>query len=222
MIKRNLQRELEDIIKKQEALGARPKLLLHSCCAPCSSYCMEFLEKHFDLTVFFYNPNIDDRREYALRVEEEKRLISEMNFTYGVKFLEGDYDPKIFHDMIKGYEKEREGGKRCDICFELRLREAAKAASDYGFDYFTTTLSISPMKNSMKLCEIGERVAEEFGVDYLPSDFKKKNGYKRSVELSKEYGLYRQDYCGCSYSKKETLERIRRTENNEALQVNML
>ena len=155
MIKRNLQKELEDIIKKEEALGNRPRLLLHACCGPCSSYCMEYLEKYFDLTVFFYNPNIDDTKEYRHRVEEAKRLIEEMNFKSEVKFIEGDYDPSIFYSKIKGYENEKEGGKRCDICFELRLHEAAKAASDYGFDYFTTSLTISPMKNANKLCEIG-------------------------------------------------------------------
>ena len=142
MMKRNLQKELEDIIKKEEALGNRPRLLLHACCGPCSSYCMEYLEKHFDLTVFFYNPNIDDTKEYKLRVEEVKRLIEEMDFTSEVKFIEGDYDPSIFHSKIKGYENEKEGGKRCDICFELRLHEAAKAAMDYGFDYFSTLFFI--------------------------------------------------------------------------------
>ena len=199
MMKRNLQKELEDIIKKEEALGNRTRLLLHACCGPCSSYCMEYLEKHFDLTVFFYNPNIDDTKEYKLRVEEAKRLIEEMDFTSEVKFIEGDY--------------EKEGGKRCDICFELRLHEAAKAASDYGFDYFTTSLTISPMKNAEKLCEIGEEVAKEYNVKYLPSDFKKKNGYKRSVDLSKEHELYRQDYCGCSFSKRESIERAKAREN---------
>lgn len=213
MMKRNLQKELEDIIKKEEALGNRPRLLLHACCGPCSSYCMEYLEKHFDLTVFFYNPNIDDTKEYKLRVEEAKRLIEEMDFTSEVKFIEGDYDPSIFHSRIKGYENEKECGKRCDICFELRLHEAAKAASDYGFDYFTTSLTISPMKNAEKLCEIGEEVAKEYNVKYLPSDFKKKNGYKRSVDLSKEHELYRQDYCGCSFSKRESIERAKAREN---------
>ena len=214
MIKRNLQKELEDIIKKEEALGNRPRLLLHACCGPCSSYCMEYLERYFDLTVFFYNPNIDDTKEYRHRVEEAKRLIEEMNFKSEVKFIEGDYDPSIFHNKIKGYENEKEGGKRCDICFELRLHEAAKAASDYGFDYFTTSLTISPMKNANKLCEIGEEVAKEYNVRYLPSDFKKKNGYKRSVDLSKEHNLYRQDYCGCSFSKRESIERAKERENN--------
>ena len=188
MMKRNLQKELEDIIKKEEALGNRPRLLLHACCGPCSSYCMEYLEKHFDLTVFFYNPNIDDTKEYKLRVEEAKRLIEEMDFTSEVKFIEGDYDPSIFHSRIKGYEND-------------------------GFDYFPTSLTISPMKNAEKLCEIGEEVAKEYNVKYLPSDFKKKNGYKRSVDLSKEHELYRQDYCGCSFSKRESIERAKAREN---------
>ena len=170
---------------------------------------MEYLEKYFDLTVFFYNPNIDDNIEYRHRVEEAKRLIEEMNFENEVKFIEGDYDPNIFYSRIRGYENEKEGGKRCDICFELRLHEAAKAAADYGFDYFTTSLTISPMKNANKLCEIGEEVAKEYNVRYLPSDFKKKNGYKRSVDLSKEHNLYRQDYCGCSFSKRESIERAK-------------
>lgn len=204
---RNLQKELEGIIKSNEASGIYPKLLLHACCAPCSSYCMEYLNSKFDITVFYYNPNIDDPKEYRLRVDEEKRLIASMPFEREVKFIEGKYNPEQFHEMARGHETDPEGSERCFMCYELRLREAAKLAAERGFDYFTTALSISPLKNSAKLCEIGERVGKEYGVSYLPSDFKKKNGYKRSTELSKEYDLYRQDYCGCSFSKREVRER---------------
>lgn len=207
MNKRNLQKELENIIKENEALGKIPKLLLHACCAPCSSYCMEYLNKYFDITVFFYNPNIDLEEEYKKRVDEEKRLIKSMNFEREINFLEGRYEPEIFHALVKGHEKVEEGGIRCHICYEMRLREAAIAAKAAGFEYFTTALSISPMKDSSKLCDIGESLAKEYNIKYLPSDFKKKNGYKRAVELSYEYDLYRQDYCGCSYSKANSINR---------------
>ncbi len=202
MNKRNLQKELEAIIDKAQKEGRYPKLFLHACCAPCSSYCMEYLNKYFDITIYFYNPNIDNKKEYTMRVEEEKRLIAEMNFERPVQFLEGAYDPENFHALSKGMELEPEGGKRCYSCYEMRLMSSANEAKRLGFEYFATTLSISPMKNSMLLCEIGERIASEVGIAYLPSDFKKKNGYKRSVELSNEYNLYRQDYCGCSYSRR--------------------
>lgn len=201
MNKRNLQRELEERIRANEALGIRPRLLLHVCCAPCSSYCLEYLEQYFDITVFFYNPNIDREEEYRKRAEEEKRLLASMPFVHGVHFLEGKYDPQVFYQLIKGHEKDPEGGERCRICFTQRLREAAFVAKDLGMEYFTTSLTISPMKDAQLLWEIGNAAGEEFGVAYLPSDFKKKNGYKRSVELSRQYGLYRQDYCGCSFSR---------------------
>lgn len=206
MNNRNLQKELEGIIKENEAKKIYPKLLLHACCAPCSSYCMEYLNKYFDITVFFYNPNIDIEDEYKKRVDEEKRLIKSLKLERNINFLEGRYEPKLFHALVKGHEKDKEGHERCHICYEMRLKEAAIAAKEGCFDYFTTALSISPMKNSMVLCEIGERLAEEYGVKYLPSDFKKKNGYKRSVELSTEFDLYRQDYCGCSYSMRNRAE----------------
>ena len=202
MNKRNLQKELERIISDNSPKGVFPKLLLHACCAPCSSYCMEYLNRYFDITIYFYNPNIDNKNEYITRVEEEKRLISEMDFVRPVLFLEGEYDPENFHKLSKGMELEPEGGKRCHSCYEMRLLKSAQEAKERGFDYFATTLSISPMKNSQVLCEIGEKVGKIVGVEYLPSDFKKKNGYKRSVELSNEYNLYRQDYCGCSYSRR--------------------
>ena len=199
---RNLQKELEEIIKRSEASGTRPKLLLHVCCAPCSSYCLEYLDRHFDITVFFANSNIDDADEYVKRREEERRLLTEMPMALSVAMTEGPYDPEEYHRLVKGHEDDSEGGERCGICFAMRLEQAARAAADMGADYFTTTLSISPLKNAARLCEIGEAAGRRHGVPYLPSDFKKKDGYKRSIELSREYGLYRQNYCGCSYSKR--------------------
>nr|WP_227148185.1 epoxyqueuosine reductase QueH [Lacrimispora sp. 210928-DFI.3.58] len=205
--KRNYQRELDKILEGLEGKEKRPSLLLHSCCAPCSSYVLEYLSRYFDITLFYYNPNIYPPSEYGERVAEQKRLIAEMKLARPVHFLEGSYDTEAFYRMAKGHEKDREGGERCFLCYELRLREAAKAAKEGGFDYFTTTLSISPLKNAAKLNEIGLALSEETGIPYLVSDFKKKNGYKRSVELSSEYGLYRQDYCGCVYSMEEAKAR---------------
>lgn len=200
MNKRNYQRELEEIIERAGKEGKVPSLLLHSCCAPCSSYCLEYLSRYFSVTVYYYNPNIYPPSEYEVRVEEQRRLIEQMTFVHPVHFLVGDYVPEDFYSAVKGMEREPEGGERCFRCYELRLLMSAKAAKEGGFDYVTTTLSISPLKNAAKLNEIGEHAAKEHGVTYLPSDFKKKEGYKRSTELSKEYGLYRQDYCGCVYS----------------------
>lgn len=189
----------------QEDKGKCPKLFLHSCCAPCSSYVLEYLSQYFEIIVFYYNPNIFPESEYANRVREMKRLIqeNEKNYQNKVAFLEGSYDPKVFYAMAKGMEDLPERGERCYHCYELRMREAAKVAVQMGADYFTTTLSISPYKNADWINEIGERLAKEYGVSHLPSDFKKKNGYKRSIELSEQFGLYRQDYCGCIYSKLE-------------------
>lgn len=200
---RNYQRELDFIIEENLRNNKRPKLLLHSCCAPCSSYVLEYLSRYFDITIYFYNPNISPREEYYRRVEEQQRLISAMDLSSPIVFIKGEYNPKEFYDRIKGYEDEPEGGDRCFICYEMRLHEAASVAKEGEYDYFTTTLSISPYKNAPKLNEIGEKVGAICGAKYLPSDFKKKNGYKRSIELSKEYDLYRQDYCGCIYSKIE-------------------
>lgn len=200
---RNYQKELEKLIVELEKRENRPKLLLHACCAPCSSYCLEYLSKYFSITVFFYNPNIFPEEEYQKRVEEMKRLISEMNLDNPVDFIEGNYDPKEFFDMAKGLEKVPEGGERCFKCYRMRMEETAKLAKKYEFDYFTTTLSISPLKNAAKINEIGEELAGIYEVTHLPSDFKKKNGYKRSIELSAEYHLYRQNYCGCVYSRRE-------------------
>lgn len=202
----NYQKELDKLIlelKKEEKV---PRLLLHSCCAPCSSYVLEYLSQYFEVTVFYYNPNIYPESEYTKRVLEQQKLISEMRFKYPVTFIAGNYDSEKFYNMARGLEDVKEGGERCFKCYELRLREAAKIAKNGEYDFFTTTLSISPLKNAQKLNEIGMLLAEEYGIEYLLSDFKKKNGYKRSVELSEEYGLYRQDYCGCVFSMKERKE----------------
>lgn len=199
----NFQKELDktiEYITKQEQV---PSLLIHSCCAPCSSYVLEYLSQYFSITVLYYNPNIFPKEEYEYRISEQRKLIDNLPVKHKISFIPTSYEPDHFYDAIKGREEDKEGGERCFICYELRLREAAKYAIEGGFDYFTTTLSISPMKNAAKLNEIGVKIGEELGVKYLVSDFKKRNGYKRSVELSKEYGLYRQDYCGCIYSKLE-------------------
>ncbi len=216
---RNYAKELDKILA---GLPEGKRLLLHSCCAPCSSYVMEYLREAFDLTVFYYNPNITEDVEYRKRVEEQKRLIEAynrqvergdytgMNSTSKarrIQVIEGDYEPDCFYAMAKGLEKCPEGGERCFGCYELRLRKTAQLAAELGFDYFTTTLTISPLKNAQKLNEIGEALGEECGVAFLPSDFKKKNGYKRSIELSKQFELYRQNYCGCVYSKVAAQER---------------
>ena len=199
MNKRNYQLELDRILSGLEG-GEPPRLLLHSCCAPCSSYVLEYLSRYFSITVYYYNPNIYPVQEYARRVEEQERLASRMTFANPVRVIAGAYDPEDFYQVVRGLEREPEGGERCGKCFELRLREAAKVAAAGHYDYFTTTLSISPLKNAPLLNEIGERLAGEFGVAYLPSDFKKRGGYQRSIELSKQYELYRQDYCGCVFS----------------------
>lgn len=197
----NLQKLCEKTIETACAEGKVPRLFLHSCCAPCSSYTLEYLSQYFEITVFYYNPNISPEAEYYKRVEEQKRFIEALPTKNPVHFEEGVYEPSEFYDTVKGYEKCPEGGERCFLCYELRLRESAKRAKAGGYDYFTTTLSISPLKNAAKLEEISTRLEDEYGVRHLPSDFKKKNGYKRSIELSKEYGLYRQNYCGCVFSK---------------------
>jgi len=206
----NYQKELEKHLQKAErkkAEGGEPmRLFLHSCCAPCSSYCLEYLCKYFAITVFYFNPNISAEPEYRHRVEEQKRLIAAYNAEhkgYPIDIVEGDYEPERFFEIAKGYESCPEGGERCFRCFELRLRETAEHAKEGTYDFFATTLTISPLKNAQKINEIGHALGEEYGVLWLPSDFKKKNGYKRSVELSAEYGLYRQDYCGCAFSKAE-------------------
>lgn len=200
MNQRNYQRELDGLLERQTREGLVPKLLLHSCCAPCSSYALEYLSQYFEITVYYYNPNIYPIKEYGERLEEQQTLIDQMEFEHPVSLVAGAYEPEEFYQVTKGLEKEPEGGERCMKCFKLRLREAAKVAKAGGYDYFMTTLTISPLKSAQKLNEIGEVMGKEYGVAYLPSDFKKKEGYKRSTELTEEYGLYRQNYCGCVYS----------------------
>ena len=196
---------LENTIKENEKAGLRPALLLHACCAPCSSYVLEYLSKHFDITLLFYNPNISPEEEYIFRENELRRLIGEMPLPKGITVISEKYDPEEFYSIVKGLEDFPEGGERCKKCYRLRLSRAAEIAKEKGFDYFTTTLSISPYKNADRLNSIGNEEGVRLGVKYLFSDFKKKNGYKRSCELSEEYGLYRQNYCGCEFSKKASL-----------------
>ena len=200
----NYARQLDHLLEQPETKGKH--LFLHSCCAPCSSYVLEYLRSFFSITVFYYNPNITEDAEYRKRVIEQKRLIgifNAMGDAYPIEIVEGDYVPEQFFAMSRGYEKCPEGGERCFRCYEMRLRETALQAKKAEADYFTTTLTISPLKNAAKINEIGQQLSEELEVPFLPSDFKNKNGYKRSVELSKEYDLYRQDYCGCIFSKAE-------------------
>lgn len=201
-INRNYQKELERIIASIPE-GNVPTLLLHSCCAPCSSYVLEYLSDYFAVTVLYYNPNIYPEEEFRHRADEQKRLIETLPSKHPISFIEGRFDSREFYDAVRGLEHIPEGGERCHACFRLRLEETARIAADNGSDYFTTTLTISPLKNAAALNKVGEETASRFGSAWLPSDFKKKNGYKRSVELSSEYGLYRQDYCGCVFSKKE-------------------
>ncbi len=201
MNKINYQKELDRIIEKNG--DTKPRLLLHSCCAPCSSYVLEYLSAYFDITVFYFNPNISPESEYVKRVNEVKRLIAEMPSCSQVRFMEGRYEPQEFYSCAKGLEDEPEGGERCLKCFRLRLKEAARAAKEINADYVCTTLTISPLKNAENLNRIGEEEAESLGIKWLPSDFKKKNGYKRSIELSDEYNLFRQNYCGCVFSKRD-------------------
>ncbi|MDF2589911.1 MAG: hypothetical protein K0S41_3752 [Anaerocolumna sp.] len=198
---RNFQKELDNLLIDLDTKGVTPSLLLHSCCAPCSSYVLEYLSQYFNITIYYYNPNISYEEEYERRTLEQQKLIQEMPVKNPIQFMQGEYETERFYDLAKGLEKEQEGGERCFRCYELRLEKTAKLAKEMGFDFFTTTLSISPLKNASKLNEIGEQLSSKYEVSYLFSDFKKKNGYKRSIELSKEYDLYRQDYCGCIYSK---------------------
>lgn len=195
----NYQLELEKII---DNLDGKKKLLLHSCCAPCSSYCITYLKDYFDITILYYNPNIEPIEEYNKRKEEQIRLCN----IFGIKVMDCDYDNAIYHETVKGLENEIEGGKRCFKCYELRMRKTASLAKN--FDYFGTTLTISPLKNSNKINEIGLMLEKEYSVKYLLSDFKKKEGYKKSILLSKEYNLYRQNFCGCIYSKPKDIEKV--------------
>lgn len=197
----NYQKELEKIITSNQERKIKPTLLLHACCAPCSSYVLEYLNFYFDITVYFYNPNISPIEEYEYRAEEIKRLIDEMGLDDKVKCIVEEYSSDEFYNMSEGLELAPEGGVRCFKCYELRLEKTAQIAAAMKFDYFTTTLSISPLKNSQKLNEIGKMLSNKYDIPYLVSDFKKKDGYKRSIELSKQYNLYRQNFCGCVYSK---------------------
>ena len=202
MPKPNYQLELDRTLQKLSLANKRPSLLLHACCAPCSSYVLEYLTKYFDITVFYYNPNISPENEYLHRVSEIKRLISEM--CPSVNFIEGRYEPEKFYEMAKGLENEPERGARCLKCYRMRLEESAVIAKENNFDYFTTTLSISPQKDSIVLNSIGKEISEKYDIPYLFSDFKKKGGYKRSIELSAQFHLYRQNFCGCIFSKMQS------------------
>ena len=207
----------EKTVAEIEKNGIRPRLLLHACCAPCSSHCLEVLARNFEITMFFYNPNISPEAEFDFREKELERFLGAAGYD-SITVDAPEYDPAPFYELAKGLEDLPEGGARCYACYELRLKKTAEAAKAGGYDYFTTTLSISPYKNARWLNEIGLRVGEEAGVPYLCSDFKKKNGYKRSIELSKEYGLYRQDYCGCEFSRREA-ERKREAGKSEEIRV---
>lgn len=191
-----MEKEIEKI--KEE----KPKLLLHACCAPCSSAVLERISTYFKISILYYNPNITEEDEYQKRLEELKRFVLKFDSKKEIKVIDGRYQPEEFFKMSEGLEKEKERGRRCYLCYQMRLEETAKVAKELGFDYFTTTLSLSPHKNSNWINEIGENLSGNYDVKFLYSDFKKKNGYKRSIELSKEYNLYRQDYCGCIYSKR--------------------
>lgn len=205
MEKINYQKQLDKLIAGFG--GEIPTLLLHSCCAPCSSYCIEYLSQYFRITLLYYNPNISPAEEFTKRSEELKRLVSEMSLPNPVSVVIDDYDQNEFLSKVKGLENVPEGGERCFECYRLRLERSARYAADGGFDYFCSTLSISPRKNCEKLNEIGDELSEIYSVKHLPNDFKKRNGFKRSVELSEQYGLYRQSYCGCVFSKAENQTR---------------
>ncbi|MGN1371012.1 MAG: epoxyqueuosine reductase QueH [Candidatus Coprovivens sp.] len=199
----NYNKVMEDEISKIVAEGKTPSILLHSCCAPCSSHVIATLTPYFDITILYYNPNIEPQEEYEKRKQEEIRFINEFPSQNKLDIIDCDHENELFHQTIKGLEKEKEGGARCIKCYYLRLDKTAQIAKDKKYDYFATTLTVSPLKNSNKLNEIGKYLSEKYNIKYLFSDFKKKNGYKHSIELSKEYNLYRQDYCGCIYSKEQ-------------------
>lgn len=212
MMKKNYQLEMEKEFARIAEQGIHPRLLLHSCCEPCSSAVLERLTGAFDITVFYYNPNIAPEEEFFHRAEEQKRLIASIPHVGSIDFLCGNYDSERFYRVARGFEAAPEGGERCTRCFTLRLGETARLARKMGFDYFTTTLSISPLKDAQRLNQIGGTLAERFGVQYLFSDFKKKDGYRRSCALSEQYGLYRQDYCGCIFSRREREEMLNVTQ----------
>ena len=202
-MKINYNLEMEKILEQLKKENKVPTLLLHSCCAPCSSYVITTLMPYFDITVIYYNPNIEPQEEYEKRKEEQKKLLALLKSPHKLDFIDCDYDNALFHQMALNLEQEKEGGIRCFKCYELRLNYTALKALENHYDYFGTTLTVSPYKNSQKLNEIGLALASKYKVKYLVSDFKKKDGYKKSIELSHKYNLYRQNYCGCIYSKKE-------------------
>ena len=212
--KRNYQIEMERELARLQKAGEKPLLALHSCCAPCSSAVLERLNGAFEIVVYYYNPNISPEAEFIHRAREQARLVAEMPLT-GVRMVQGDYDPNAFFERVRGHEGDPEGGERCGICFEMRLRKTAEFARSIGAPYFTTTLSISPLKDTGRLNAIGEALAAEYGLKYLVSDFKKKDGYRRSVSLSGEYRLYRQDFCGCIFSKMERERQKLEMEQNQ-------
>ena len=199
-MKQNYQKQMDAVVASLPQ-GERPRLLLQSCCGPCSSYVLEALTPYFRVTVLYYNPNIQPREEYDLRLENQRKIIAALPTPSEVDILECDYDGEKYDAAVKGLEAEPEGGARCTVCFRLRLEETAKRASELGYDFFCTTLTVSPHKDAERLNQIGRALGERYGVPFLPSDFKKREGYKRSIQLSKEYDLYRQDYCGCLFSK---------------------
>lgn len=207
MVKENYQLWLDKKLNQIKESGNKPSLFLHCCCAPCSSYVLEYLHNYFNITLHFFNPNISPKKEYNYRAEELKRIVADLGLTNEITLIFEDYNPAPFYEISKGLEELPEGGERCFKCYRLRLEKSAKTAKEKKFDYFTTTLSISPHKNADKLNEIGKELSQKYGINYLYSDFKKKNGYKRSCELSIQYNLYRQDYCGCVYSKIEAEKR---------------
>lgn len=211
----NYQIKLEQILEKESKVGRIPKLLLHSCCAPCSTYVLEYLTPYFDITVLYYNPNIHPTEEFYKREAEQERFINLVNKVNKIELMKTDYNPKEYFSVVKGHEFDKEGGPRCGICFNLRLGYAAKFAKEHGFDYFTTTLSISPYKNSQLINHIGEELEKKYNVRYLYADFKKKNGFKRSLELCKKFDIYRQNYCGCVFSLKEANDRRKQKELEE-------
>ena len=197
----NYDKVLEDII---ENLNYKPNLLLHSCCGPCSSYVINYLKDYFNITILYYNPNIEPYEEYEKRLDEQIRLINELNIPY-LKLLDTNYDNDSYRKEVIGHENDLEGGARCHLCYNLRLRKTAIVAKENNFEYFGTTLTVSPYKNAILLNSIGEDLSSEYNIKWLYSDFKKKDGYKKSIELSKKYNLYRQDYCGCLFSKKKDI-----------------
>lgn len=203
----NYQRWLDEELRRLTEENKVPRLLLHSCCAPCSSYVLEYLSDYFAITVLYYNPNIIPQEEFERRLSEQRRLIEQLPHRHPITLMDTAYESESFLAIAAGHESDPEGGERCERCYRLRLTKAAEIARDGGYDYFTTTLSVSPLKNAAMLCAIGKELAQEYGVNYLYSDFKKREGYKRSCQLSAQYRLYRQNYCGCPFSKQESQQR---------------